>query len=235
MLDWIGCPPLIVPFRIVVMVKSKHNMIDNNDMENKETAHNLDGDYHVQAEFGNPILHDQYAVDFTNQTMSKNIADPILPNHWKLIVPWTHTLFIAAFLLYSFVCLSWNTECIPFLFLKLWLLTFYCIPLQDAEGVLVANIGSYMGGVDLWQNEDENYDNFDPQSIHVKILEVVSISGTWHLGKLQLDFCYPDSDALDMFLNWYLGMITGGTFSGSKACTRSVNQDTAICCISCSN
>lgn len=58
--------------------------------------------------------------------------------------------------------------------------------LQDAEGVLVANIGSYMGGVDLWQNEDETYDNFDPQSMHDKILEVVSISGTWHLGKLQV-------------------------------------------------
>lgn len=43
-----------------------------------------------------------------------------------------------------------------------------------------------MGGVDLWQNEDENYDNFDPQSMHDKILEVVSISGTWHLGKLQV-------------------------------------------------
>lgn len=57
---------------------------------------------------------------------------------------------------------------------------------QDAEGVLVANIGSYMGGVDLWQNEDETYDNFDPQSMHDKILEVVSISGTWHLGKLQV-------------------------------------------------
>lgn len=57
---------------------------------------------------------------------------------------------------------------------------------EDAEGVLVANIGSYMGGVDLWQNEDENYDNFDPQSMHDKILEVVSISGTWHLGKLQV-------------------------------------------------
>jgi hypothetical protein len=52
--------------------------------------------------------------------------------------------------------------------------------------VLVANIGSYMGGVDLWQNEDESYDNFDPQSMHDKILEVVSISGTWHLGKLQV-------------------------------------------------
>ncbi|KAK7388884.1 hypothetical protein VNO78_23711 [Psophocarpus tetragonolobus] len=57
---------------------------------------------------------------------------------------------------------------------------------EDAEGVLVANIGSYMGGVDLWQNEDEHYDNFDQQSMHDKILEVVSISGTWHLGKLQV-------------------------------------------------
>ena len=60
------------------------------------------------------------------------------------------------------------------------------ITLQDAEGVLVANIGSYMGGVDLWQNEDETYDNFDPQSMHDKMLEVVSIAGTWHLGKLQV-------------------------------------------------
>ncbi|GMH31554.1 hypothetical protein Nepgr_033398 [Nepenthes gracilis] len=57
---------------------------------------------------------------------------------------------------------------------------------EDAEGVLVANIGSYMGGVDLWHNEDENYDNFGPQSMHDKVLEVVSISGTWHLGKLQV-------------------------------------------------
>uniref|UniRef100_A0A2P2LMC2 Diacylglycerol kinase n=2 Tax=Rhizophora mucronata TaxID=61149 RepID=A0A2P2LMC2_RHIMU len=57
---------------------------------------------------------------------------------------------------------------------------------EDAEGVLVANIGSYMGGVDLWQNKDETYDNFDPQSMHDKVLEVVSISGTWHLGKLQV-------------------------------------------------
>lgn len=57
---------------------------------------------------------------------------------------------------------------------------------EDAEGVLVANIRSYMGGVDLWQNEEEANDNFDPQSMHDKILEVVSISGTWHLGKLQV-------------------------------------------------
>lgn len=43
-----------------------------------------------------------------------------------------------------------------------------------------------MGGVDLWQNEDDSYDDLDPQSMHDKILEVVSISGTWHLGKLQV-------------------------------------------------
>lgn len=43
-----------------------------------------------------------------------------------------------------------------------------------------------MGGVDLWHNEDDNYDNFDPQSMHDRMLEVVSISGMWHLGKLQV-------------------------------------------------
>ncbi|KAJ3674292.1 hypothetical protein LUZ60_004908 [Juncus effusus] len=58
---------------------------------------------------------------------------------------------------------------------------------EDAEGVLVANIGSYMGGVDLWKNEeDETYDNFRPQSMHDKMLEVVSFTGMWHLGRLQV-------------------------------------------------
>ncbi|PWA83898.1 diacylglycerol kinase 1 [Artemisia annua] len=46
---------------------------------------------------------------------------------------------------------------------------------EDAEGVLIANIGSYMGGVDLWQNENQSNDNIDPQSMHDKRLEVVSI------------------------------------------------------------
>nr|GFA74744.1 diacylglycerol kinase 1 [Tanacetum cinerariifolium] len=33
---------------------------------------------------------------------------------------------------------------------------------EDAGGVLIANIRSYMGGVVLWQNENRNNDNFDP-------------------------------------------------------------------------
>ncbi|XP_062081825.1 putative high mobility group B protein 11 [Humulus lupulus] len=78
----------------------------HNGMEYKETERNNDGDYHVRPEFGKPLLHNQDAVDFgkpllhdqdavdfgkpllhdqdavvlANQTMNKNLADPILPN-----------------------------------------------------------------------------------------------------------------------------------------------------------
>lgn len=48
------------------------------------------------------------------------------------------------------------------------------------------NIGSYMGGVDLWQNDYEHDDDFTLQSMHDKLLEVVCVCGAWHLGKLQV-------------------------------------------------
>ncbi|CAO2836558.1 unnamed protein product [Amaranthus hypochondriacus] len=57
---------------------------------------------------------------------------------------------------------------------------------KDAEGLIVLNIGSYMGGVDLWQNDCEHDDDFNRQSMHDKLLEVVCVSGAWHLGKLQV-------------------------------------------------
>lgn len=59
-------------------------------------------------------------------------------------------------------------------------------PPQDSEGLIVLNIGSYMGGVDLWQNDYEHDDDFTLQSMHDKLLEVVCVCGAWHLGKLQV-------------------------------------------------
>jgi len=72
------------------------------------------------------------------------------------------------------------------LLVKLCGLTFYSFDLQDSEGILVANIRSYMGGVDLWKNEDDVSDTYLPQSMHDKKLEVVSFTGMLHLGRLQV-------------------------------------------------
>nr|KYP58329.1 Diacylglycerol kinase 1 [Cajanus cajan] len=57
---------------------------------------------------------------------------------------------------------------------------------KDSEGLIVLNIGSYMGGVDLWKNGYEHDDDFSLQSMHDKMLEVVCVCGAWHLGKLQV-------------------------------------------------
>ncbi|PIA47362.1 hypothetical protein AQUCO_01400202v1 [Aquilegia coerulea] len=57
---------------------------------------------------------------------------------------------------------------------------------RDTEGIIVLNIGSYMGGVDLWQNDYDHDDDFSLQLMHDKMLEVVCISGAWQLGKLQV-------------------------------------------------
>ncbi|MCL7038783.1 hypothetical protein MKW94_001447 [Papaver nudicaule] len=57
---------------------------------------------------------------------------------------------------------------------------------KESEGIIVLNIGSYMGGVDLSPNDYEHEDDFSLQSKHDKVLEVVSVCGAWHLGKLQV-------------------------------------------------
>lgn len=63
---------------------------------------------------------------------------------------------------------------------------FLFLQLQDSQGILVANIRSYMGGVDLWKNEDDVSDTYLSQSMHDKKLEVVSFTGMLHLGRLQV-------------------------------------------------
>ncbi|CAN1835951.1 Diacylglycerol kinase 2 [Linum perenne] len=57
---------------------------------------------------------------------------------------------------------------------------------KDTEGLIVMNIGSYMGGVDLWQNDYEHDDDFTLQSMQDKMLEIVCVRGAWHLGKIQV-------------------------------------------------
>ncbi|CAI0474264.1 unnamed protein product [Linum tenue] len=57
---------------------------------------------------------------------------------------------------------------------------------KDTEGLIVLNIGSYMGGVDLWQNDYEHDDDFTLQSMQDKMLEIVCVRGAWHLGKIQV-------------------------------------------------
>lgn len=52
--------------------------------------------------------------------------------------------------------------------------------------MLVLNIASYMGGVDLWQKEDSYENKLGLQSMDDKTLEIVCITGAWHLGKLQV-------------------------------------------------
>jgi hypothetical protein len=77
---------------------------------------------------------------------------------------------------------------ILFYFFSLVVIAVFLIlfPPQDSEGLIVLNIGSYMGGVDLWQNDYEHDDDFTLQSMHDKLLEVVCVCGAWHLGKLQV-------------------------------------------------
>eukprot|EP00850_Spirogloea_muscicola_P007968 SM000041S15527 [mRNA] locus=s41:656264:658893:+ [translate_table: standard] len=58
--------------------------------------------------------------------------------------------------------------------------------LNIPQGVLLLNIGSYMGGVDLWQSDDAHAEALGPQLMDDQKLEVVAIFGAWHLGKLQV-------------------------------------------------
>ncbi|KAK9785856.1 hypothetical protein WJX73_007544 [Symbiochloris irregularis] len=59
---------------------------------------------------------------------------------------------------------------------------------DDIEGLLVINIPSYMGGVNLWASSaaSPSRRRFAPQSFSDGLLEVVAVFGSWHLGQLQV-------------------------------------------------
>ena len=59
---------------------------------------------------------------------------------------------------------------------------------EDLAGVMLLNIQSYMGGVDLWAGGDAPAaaGPSTPQSVDDKKLEVVGVYGVLHLGQLQV-------------------------------------------------
>ncbi|CAL8462241.1 g1772 [Coccomyxa elongata] len=59
---------------------------------------------------------------------------------------------------------------------------------EDIEGVLLLNIASYMGGVNLWASGAATaHASLDaPQSFCDGVLEVCGVYGSWHLGQLQV-------------------------------------------------
>jgi hypothetical protein len=63
------------------------------------------------------------------------------------------------------------------------------VPVQlprGCEGVLLVNIPSYMGGVDLWASSTGHTTscNAGKQSMSDGMLEIVAVYGSWHLGRL---------------------------------------------------
>ena len=64
---------------------------------------------------------------------------------------------------------------------------------SDIQGILILNVGSYMGGVDVWAgsaggNDAENESDtlFSPQRMNDGWIEVVGVGGPFHLGQMQV-------------------------------------------------
>lgn len=57
------------------------------------------------------------------------------------------------------------------------------IKLPKCQGVLVVNIASYMGGIDVWQRSEGSVEKHE-QSMSDGLLEVLAVYGSFHLGKL---------------------------------------------------
>jgi diacylglycerol kinase (ATP) len=58
---------------------------------------------------------------------------------------------------------------------------------DDVQGVMCTNLQSYMGGVDLWSNSSGkgNKPHYEPATIDDKLLEIVAIKGSLHLGQVK--------------------------------------------------
>jgi len=56
----------------------------------------------------------------------------------------------------------------------------------DAEGLIILNVDSYMGGSDLWGTKEDK--KFRQPSIDDQLLELVTVNGVAHLGAIAMNF-----------------------------------------------
>jgi len=54
-----------------------------------------------------------------------------------------------------------------------------------SQGIIITNISSYMGGVDVWE-KSQGQINKSSSSMNDKKLELVAVYGSFHLGRLQV-------------------------------------------------
>jgi len=59
---------------------------------------------------------------------------------------------------------------------------------SSLESVIVLNVSSYSGGVNMWGNVDQDDPKYKPQRIDDQLLEVVGIHGSHHMGQIQAHF-----------------------------------------------
>jgi len=61
---------------------------------------------------------------------------------------------------------------------------------SDLQGILILNVGSYMGGVDVWAGSEDDTESesdvYSPQRMNDGLIEVVGVGGPFHLGQLQV-------------------------------------------------
>lgn len=57
------------------------------------------------------------------------------------------------------------------------------VELPKCQGIIIVNIASYMGGIDVWQQSEGEVEKRE-QSMSDGLLEVLAVYGSFHLGKL---------------------------------------------------